>query len=118
MSTESRLRGVLAGLLLFLAASGAFTWTQSRPALAIQFVELAHAAAGLIVIVLGIAYVAVHLAQTLAAPERAARKSTRKPILAVRALFGDEGERTVYLTYGATLPAARTAGARPAARDR
>lgn len=28
---------------------------------------------------------------------------------AVRALFGDEGERTVYLTYGATLPAARTA---------
>ncbi len=88
MNAESRLRGLLAGLLCFLATTGLVTWTQSRPGLAIQFVQLAHAAAGLVVIVLGVTYVAVHLAQTLAAPERPGRKPTRTPWLAVRSLFG------------------------------
>ncbi len=77
MTAEGRLRGVLAGLLLFLAASGAVTWSQPRPGIALQFLQLAHMVVGFAVVTLGVVYLALHLAQTLPGVVRALGKPPR-----------------------------------------
>lgn len=83
LTAESRLRGVLAGLLCFLAVSGAVTWTQPRPALALQFLQIAHMAVGVVVIALGLAYVALHLAQTVGGVGSPLRSASRAPLVAL-----------------------------------
>ncbi len=83
MTAESRLRGVLAGLLMFLVASGAVTWSQPRPALAIQYLQIAHMAVGFVVIALGLIYVALHLAQTVGGVGSSLRGASRAPFLAL-----------------------------------
>lgn len=97
MSLEARLRGWLSGLLLFLALSGAATWSQPRPALALQFLQLAHLAVGCAVIALGIVYVGLHLAQTLSSTWRPVRGTPRWPFLAaavvVIAMWRASGEK-------------------------
>ncbi len=94
---EAPIRAGLSGLVIFLAASGGLTWSQPRPALALQFVQLAHLVVGCAVIVLGIAYVGIHLAQTLSSIWRPVQSTPRWPFvvvaLLVLALWRASGEK-------------------------
>ncbi len=85
-SVEARIRAWLSGLVVFLAFSGGLTWSQPRPALALQFVQLWHLAVGCLVIVLGIVYLGVHLAQTLSSIWRPVQSTPRWPFVAVTVL--------------------------------
>ncbi len=72
--SEIVLRGWLCGCLLFILASGVLTLVTGAAAPGLQWVQYAHLVVAVATTPLWIAYVAVHLAQTLRDPPRVARR--------------------------------------------
>ncbi len=86
LSWEARARGVLLGCVAFLSVTGVATFVCRVPSAAVQVLQLAHTACGLIAIVAGGVYVAIHLRQTLGSVSSVTRR-TPWPIRATVAVF-------------------------------
>jgi hypothetical protein len=71
---EPPLRGLLVALVTFLAVSGFSTLLVSEPGRAVQVVQSVHTFAGFALILTGLAYIAVHVTDTMSGPQNVARQ--------------------------------------------